>query len=613
MPSSIVEVSDAVRDKLLSLSPATADRLLKAERRKLGRAKSTTRPGHLIKKQIPVRTFADWSDVRPGFFEADLVAHCGNTVRGQFLNTLTMTDIATGWTELLPLLMRSGADVVTALSEVKDMLPFPMLGFDTDNGDEFINHDILSWCLANKVTFTRSREYRKNDQAHVEEKNGSIVRRLIGYDRYEGIESWQILSTLYRISRLYINFFQPCLKLSSKDRDGGHVRKRYERAQTPYERVLRSHSVSEDRKTLLRELFETLDPVLLLKEVERMQTELWSTATKNNTSEARSMAIGAADTSVENCMPAPVSPVPSEPRRQRKASPQPTVDRSCTPQERKAKLRRVWDYVCEELLKDPSLTDTQILTMLSYLYPGEFGAADLNAIGTRLSRWRKTNSITLESLNRKPGRKSALDEVWHEALQALAKNPTLTASAILSLLSQLDPDRINRGHLTTVKSRLKQWRTRQVDQRTSSEVIGDAFDGHQGDTHGAGKQSGKSTRSKLKGSSRKDLPAWDPDRVLNWANKIGPATAHLTRTILEHANFSQSGVHSCLGLLSLEQEYGSHRLENACKTAATVKRWTISTIRSTLKERLDQTTTQQSLPNLILSKKQAPRSTQRSN
>lgn len=461
----------AVKERLLSLSPSTADRLLKAERRKLGRARSTTRPGHLIKKQIPVRTFADWSDVRPGFFEADLVAHCGNTLRGQFLNTLTMTDIATGWTELMPLLMRSGSNVLAALSEAKDLLPFPLLGFDTDNGGEFINEDVLKWCSTNKVTFTRSREYRKNDQAHVEEKNGSIVRRLIGYERYEGIESWQRLSTLYRVSRLYVNFFQPCLKLVSKDRDGARVRKRYERAQTPYERVLRSNFVSEDRKVLLQELFDTLDPLLLLKEIERMQSELWNSATTRNTSELRLLASQHSELPLEPSKPARASRRPIR-RRQTKDSQQPVVEKSSTPQERKAKLRAVWSYVSDELSRDPSLTERQILSMLSFLNPAEFDRSDLNAIGTRLSRWRKANSITLESLNRKPGRKTALDELWHVAVKELDTDPILTASQLLSLLCQRYPDRITRSNLTTVKHRLKQWRAEHVQSMNACHAAG---------------------------------------------------------------------------------------------------------------------------------------------
>jgi len=273
-----LNISQEVKKQLLSVSPATADRLLKHEKKKYGRGKSTTTAGYLIKKHIPIRTFADWNDVVPGFLEADLVAHCGENVRGPYLNTLTVTDIATGWTELGALMGKGEIDVLQEITEIKESLPFPLLGFDTDNGGEFINYGLVEWCSQNSITFTLSREYKKNDQAHVEEKNGSIVRRLIGYDRYEGIESWQLLSQLYKIARLYINFFQPCLKLLSKERDGARVHKKYDKAKTPYERILSSQTVSEESKLRLRDMFFKLDPVLLLQEIGRLQNELWSTA-----------------------------------------------------------------------------------------------------------------------------------------------------------------------------------------------------------------------------------------------------------------------------------------------------------------------------------------------
>ena len=152
---------------------------------------STTRPGSLLKKQIKVRTFADWDDLQPGFLEADLVAHCGESAAGSFLHTLVLVDVATGWTECVALLRRSEADVIGALNSLRGRLPVPLLGLDTDNGSEFINYEMLRYCQREQITFTRSRVNRKNDQAFVEEKNGSVVRRLIGYDRYEGLGAWR--------------------------------------------------------------------------------------------------------------------------------------------------------------------------------------------------------------------------------------------------------------------------------------------------------------------------------------------------------------------------------------------------------------------------------------
>jgi IS30 family transposase len=286
-----LELPAEVKEKLLSLSPATADRLLKVERRKYGKGKSTTRAGTLLKKHIPIRTFADWNNVKPGFLEADLVAHCGESPRGPFLNTLTMTDIATGWTELAALPTKRADDVLNAVEQIKSVLPFTMLGFDSDNGSEFINHDMVAWCGKNEITFTRSREYRKNDQAHVEQKNGSIVRRIVGYNRYATSESLEILYGLYRLVRLYTNFFQPCLKLVSKERDGARVHKKYDKALTPYQRVLNSKFIPRELKASLRRHFENLDPLFLLKEIQGLQARLLTTAIKNDTSELRSLAI----------------------------------------------------------------------------------------------------------------------------------------------------------------------------------------------------------------------------------------------------------------------------------------------------------------------------------
>ncbi len=173
-------LTDEVRGQLLSISPATADRLLRPlrERDRL-RGTSTTKPGALLKRQIPIRTFADWDDALPGFFEADLVAHCGGSAEGAFLYTLTLTDIATGWTECLPLLHRTQHMVIQALDKARQLIPFPVLGLDTDNGREFINDTLLEYCEHNNITFTRGRVARKNDQCFVEQKNGSVVRHRV--------------------------------------------------------------------------------------------------------------------------------------------------------------------------------------------------------------------------------------------------------------------------------------------------------------------------------------------------------------------------------------------------------------------------------------------------
>jgi hypothetical protein len=261
---------------LLTISPATADRLLQRERKGYQpRGLGTTKPGTLLKQQIPIRTFSDWDDARPGFLEIDLVAHCGESTHGEYLNSLTMTDISTGWTECLALLNRGQQAVCAAIVQTRSRLPFAVLGLDSDNGSEFINAHLLRYCQEQAITFTRSRPYKKNDQAHVEQKNWSIVRQVVGYGRYEGETAYQALASLYDLVRLYVNFFQPSLKLLSKERLGSRVKKTYDTAKTPYQRVLDSPQVAQVVKDRLQEQYLTLNPVLLLRQIQLAQSNLW--------------------------------------------------------------------------------------------------------------------------------------------------------------------------------------------------------------------------------------------------------------------------------------------------------------------------------------------------
>src|SRR5437660_11649187 len=233
-----LQITEECRKQLLSMSAATADRRL-ASQRKLGRRSiSTTRAGTLLKQQIPIRTFQEWNETRPGFLEADLVAHCGTDIEGGYLYTLMLTAIATGWTECLPLLYRSQETVLAALQQARLLFPFPILGIDTDNGGEFINEAVIVYCEQAHITFTRGRPYLKNDQCFVEQKNGAIVRQVVGYDRLVGEQAYRQLTELYRALRLYVNCFQPSMKLLSKQRDGKKVLCVYDPAKTPLQRLL---------------------------------------------------------------------------------------------------------------------------------------------------------------------------------------------------------------------------------------------------------------------------------------------------------------------------------------------------------------------------------------
>lgn len=270
-----MQLEPDVKELLLHISRATIDRCLRPARFEQRKGLATTKPGSLLKKAIPVRTFADWDEARPGFLEIDLVAHCGESTAGQYLNTLTAVDIATGWVECLPILHRSQSQVSAAICLLRQRLPFDLLGLDSDNGNEFINETLYHYCLTEQITFTRSRPYKKNDQAHVEQKNWSVVRCLIGYDRYETPEELALLEVIYLDLRLYANFFQPVLKLVSKARVGQTLRKQYDVAATPYQRVLHSAQVPFDVKARLTHLYVQLNPVSLREQIDENVARLW--------------------------------------------------------------------------------------------------------------------------------------------------------------------------------------------------------------------------------------------------------------------------------------------------------------------------------------------------
>lgn len=270
-----IQLSQDTKALLLKISSASIDRCLHAVRIKSAHGLSTTKPGSLLKDLIPVRTFTAWDEERPGFLEIDLVAHCGNTTEGQYLNTLTCTDLCTGWTEVTALLHRSQEVVSEAIHQMRQRLPFPLLGIDSDNGGEFINDLLYRYCLAEKITFTRSRPYQKNDQAHVEQKNWSVVRHTVGYDRWESKQELALLESIHDNLRLYINFFQPSFKLVAKELIGNRTCKRYDAAKTPYQRVLERNEISLEAKARLMNLYVQLNPVELRRRIDQKTAILW--------------------------------------------------------------------------------------------------------------------------------------------------------------------------------------------------------------------------------------------------------------------------------------------------------------------------------------------------
>jgi hypothetical protein len=290
--SELSELSPALVDRAANMSAATIDRLL-APYRALsgGRGRSMTRPGSLLRNQVPIKTFADWDSERPGFLEIDLVAHCGSTAAGQFLFTLTTVDVATGWTLCRGVSNKGEEAVFNELTEIRRRLPFPLLGLDSDNGGEFINRTLVRYCEDQSITLTRARPYRKNDSCHVEQKNWSVVRRLVGYARFEQ-EALPVLNSLYTLAEEYVNFLQPVLKLVDKTRDGARVHRRYDMAQTPYRRLLSLGNLPAAAAHRLQQRYLAIHPLRLKTALEHAQTQLSAHGMRSHSAVMQRMALG---------------------------------------------------------------------------------------------------------------------------------------------------------------------------------------------------------------------------------------------------------------------------------------------------------------------------------
>jgi hypothetical protein len=264
-----------VRAKLLTISPATIDRVLAPEKKRYAlKSRAKTKPGTLLRHQVPIRTFAEWDDARPGFVEVDLAGHDGGWDRGDYAQTLTLTDVATTWTELGTARNKAQVWVFGALQQAQARFPFPLLGIHSDNGGEFINNSLIRYCREHRITFTRSRPYRKNDNCFVEQKNWSVVRRFVGYGRLDTGQACAVLTQLDAALSDYLNFFVPSLKLVEKVREGARVHKRYDRARTPLERVLASPDIAKEHKQALRERAFQLNPAALMRTIRRLQRAL---------------------------------------------------------------------------------------------------------------------------------------------------------------------------------------------------------------------------------------------------------------------------------------------------------------------------------------------------
>ena len=270
---------EQTQDKLLRLSPATCDRLLWAKRKACApKGRCMTKPGTMLKSQILIRRWDDWLETEPGYCEGDLVHHCDDDTSGEYLHTLTITDVLLGWTENEALRNRSQQTVKAAVESIRLRLPYKLRGLDFDCGGEFINDIMFRYCQEKGILFTRARPGKKNDQCKVEQKNWSVVRQNVGYNRFEGEDARRALSALYRVLRLQVNFIQPSLKLLSKERVGARIRKKYDVAKTPCQRAIEHPCVPDEVKQALREQLATVRPAHVAREILRLRDELYKHA-----------------------------------------------------------------------------------------------------------------------------------------------------------------------------------------------------------------------------------------------------------------------------------------------------------------------------------------------
>ncbi len=380
-----LQLDSNVRKGLLSMSAATIDRALRVVRGpSRQRRHRGSPPSAAIRRSVAVRTFEDWNDPPPGFVEGDLVAHSGPTARGSFIQTLTVTDIATGWTECAPILVREQSLLTAVLSEVRNMLPFPLLGFDTDNDSVFLNETVRDYCEAAGIEFTRCRPYRKNDQAWVEQKNGAVVRRAVGYRRFEGLEAAVALAGLYRSLRLFVNYFQPSFKLAGKVREDARVKKHYHAPATPYQRLLADPRTPDLVRRKVDAVYATLDPVRLLNDIRQAQTRLVEIADQpvvDMTAKPRAPTLAQFLASLRTAWQCgeirPTSRTKETKKRgRRRPDPLATVT---------AELRAWFDA-------EPWRTSRELFERLQMAHPGKFPDGQLRTLQRRVKDWRRERS-----------------------------------------------------------------------------------------------------------------------------------------------------------------------------------------------------------------------------
>jgi len=388
--TSRLKLDNTERDRVLAVSAATIDRMLGDVKIASSGGKRRRAGFHsAIRREVPIRTFNDWNNPPPGFCEVDMVAHGGTSVAGSFIQTLTMVDIATGWTECLPLVTRDGSLVVEAMKHVQSLFPWLLRGLDFDNDSAFMNDVVVPWCRETKLEVTRSRAYKKNDQAFVEQKNGAVVRRLMGYGRFDGVETARVMGRLYAAARLYINFFQPSFKLKEKRREGAKVIKRYHAPATPFERALAHPEVPAVVKQRLREQYRTLDPVALLAEIRAAQEELGNRVDRRAGKDVTLKLIqSAAPDAVAFARTLGTTANAGDPRATHRRPKRRYKTRVRMPSKLDPHVVTIENWLAEE----PQLTAIAIVRRLSEKHPDQFGRRQHSIVQRLLKALRKKAS-----------------------------------------------------------------------------------------------------------------------------------------------------------------------------------------------------------------------------
>ena len=373
-----LSLAPKVKQRLLAMSASTIDRLLTSIRRQAKGKKKRRNAPKKASKQIRVKTFSDWAKAAPGELEIDFVAHCGGSMSGVFIHSLVATDVCSGWTEQIPLLAREQSLTIEGLDVIFAQFPVPVISMNSDNDSAFINDTLLAYSEKMNLNFTRSRPYQKNDQAWIEQKNGVIIRRFVGYDRYSGLVAGQLLSELYQAIRLYVNYFQPSFKLREKTREGSKIKKRYFKPMTPADRLLEHDMVSREIKDALRNERYQLDPIKLLHRIRDLQAALAAIVSSESAS-------GPGCGSLEEFLA-------QLPRLWLAGEVRPTHRKSQETarywRTRKDPFEKVWPEILYWLSDSPDATAKSLLDRLCIKNPGQFEAGQLRTLQRRIKEWR---------------------------------------------------------------------------------------------------------------------------------------------------------------------------------------------------------------------------------